>query len=344
LTRYLTYEPWIGELNNTRMCFETALVIAFLSQRCLVLPAWYRRPGEPESDGRKFRPLHPGEFLDLAVLEGAVHCIEESAYEALDVPVELEFSPETAVFCYPSIPPPESPEYERLRAFAGPQRRYLQFTPKMHRCRTLHIRNPMLEQFYAFFYFLSLENELSAKRLIQERVRFRPEILQTAERISSTLGDYSAMHVRRNDFFRLYPEQNLSPEQLLRSLTRRVRDGELLYIATDEPDRTFFAPLRQRYDVRFADPIDLPAASAACVEQLVCARAQRFLGTRFSTFSAYIVRLRGYLGAVDRNTYFTDGSPGSEIDSIGAPPFSWTNWMASGGPLWGREFREGWEI
>ena len=38
-------------------------------------------------------------------------------------------------------------------------------------------------------------------------------------------------------------------------------------------------------------------------EQAVCAGGRVFVGTRDSTFSSYIVRLRGYVGAPDTSTY-----------------------------------------
>src|SRR5262249_4168894 len=103
------------------------------------------------------------------------------------------------------------------------------------------------------------------------------------------------------------------------------------------------------YDVYFTDrvrehlPADLTAGSLACVEQEVCAAARVFVGTRLSTFSGYITRLRGYRRAEDTGSYFTDGSEGSEMDDGDNPPFSWTNWLRRGQPIWGREFREAWD-
>jgi hypothetical protein len=108
--------------------------------------------------------------------------------------------------------------------------------------------------------------------------------------------------------------------------------------------------VRDRYEVYFLDdfrsvfPAGIPSAWLACVEQMVCAFALLFMGTRLSTFSAYITRLRGYYGAPDKNIYFSDGYPGGEMDSQGSPPFSWINWIRNGNPWWGREFREGWEL
>jgi hypothetical protein len=40
------------------------------------------------------------------------------------------------------------------------------------------------------------------------------------------------------------------------------------------------------------------------IEQLICTGARRFIGTDLSTFSSYIVRLRGYTRAPDMASYF----------------------------------------
>jgi hypothetical protein len=32
------------------------------------------------------------------------------------------------------------------------------------------------------------------------------------------------------------------------------------------------------------------------------------------------------------------------MDTAGAPPYSWTNWLRAGYPIWGREFKEGWTV
>ena len=50
--------------------------------------------------------------------------------------------------------------------------------------------------------------------------------------------------------------------------------------------------------------VAIPRKLIGCIEQAICAMGRRFVGTQHSTFTAYIVRLRGYLDAPDKRTYF----------------------------------------
>jgi hypothetical protein len=70
--------------------------------------------------------------------------------------------------------------------------------------------------------------------------------------------------------------------------------GHLLYIATDETNRTFFRPLMEHYKVRFLDDYSVLAGLSeldpnyvGMIEQVVASRASVFVGTYFSSFSAY---------------------------------------------------------
>jgi hypothetical protein len=352
--RYLTYAPWQGQLNNTRLCFETALILAYISGRILVIPPGYRRRDEPEWDDAGFRPLHPGEFLDFDRLSSIVPMISYEEYAASgadgrqhDV-IDIAVDAGTAVFCYPAIPAPGTAEALRLSAFAAGRGRFLQPTPELDACRTLNIQSPTLEPFYAFFHFSHPGHELECKRLVRDHVRFRPPVLEAGARIAAQLGNYSALHVRRGDFFWQRPEQDLSAERILHSMEAAGLRPSRLYIASDEMDRAYFAPISRCWETYFVEDFAgslgdaMSAEDIACVEQVVCSHSDAFMGTRLSTFSSYITRLRGNRGAGGEAVLFTDGSPGSEADDEGSPWFSWTNWLRDGNPLWGREYREAW--
>lgn len=348
--QFLTYTPWPGNLNNTRMCFEVAVMIALLTGRTLVIPQGYRRLHEHM--GEDFRPLHPRDFISFESLDSVLPSIPAEVYEVTRrYPrdrVELRFEPGEAVFCFPSVPQPDDPAHARLRAFASGRTRLLQLTPQLLNSETLDIKAPALEHFYTFFFFYNPDEARGYRQFIRDYVHFPVHLVQLACGIAGELGRYNAVHIRRGDFFQQFPEQAIPDMRIFETLLATLPRELPLYVATDDPAAPLLNALRHHFRVTIAADFDgsrnLPPESLACLEQLICAPAQRFVGTRLSTFSAYITRLRGYVSAPDLQVRFTDGAWEPHWDDAGEPVFSWTNWLRHGFPLWGREYREGWEI
>ncbi|KAL0913584.1 hypothetical protein M5K25_017055 [Dendrobium thyrsiflorum] len=75
--------------------------------------------------------------------------------------------------------------------------------------------------------------------------------------IASRLNwDYDAVHVVRGKKAKntqLWPNlaADTSPDALLSGIRNKIDDGRHLYVATDEPDTTFFDPLKERYTTHF---------------------------------------------------------------------------------------------
>lgn len=70
--------------------------------------------------------------------------------------------------------------------------------------------------------------------------------------------DYDAVHIERGEKARnreLWPNlaTDTSPDSLLSTLRDKVEDGRHLYIATNEPDTSFFDPLKDKYSTHFLD-------------------------------------------------------------------------------------------
>jgi hypothetical protein len=79
-----------------------------------------------------------------------------------------------------------------------------------------------------------------------------------------------------------------------------VETGSTIYVATDEPNRTFFEPLRKHYNLLFLGDFEraidgLPTKYHGMIDQLVAAQGELFFGSWSSTFTGFIVRMRGYL-------------------------------------------------
>ncbi|KAK8963824.1 hypothetical protein KSP40_PGU003413 [Platanthera guangdongensis] len=70
--------------------------------------------------------------------------------------------------------------------------------------------------------------------------------------------DFDAVHVVRGEKAKnavLWPNlaADTSPETLLSTLRDKIDDGRHLYVATNEPDSSFFEPLKDKYNIHFLD-------------------------------------------------------------------------------------------
>lgn len=84
-------------------------------------------------------------------------------------------------------------------------------------------------------------------------------LLDITSAIASRLNwDYDSVHVERGEKAmnkELWPhlEADTSPESLISSLQDKIEDGRNLYISTNEPDTSFFDPLKDKYSIHFLD-------------------------------------------------------------------------------------------
>jgi hypothetical protein len=202
----------------------------------------------------------------------------------------------------------------------------------------------MLTHFYTYLYFDQERREHFYKRFVRDRLHYVDEIFCAAGRVVRSIHDdaakilnvshytsedrvtrggntsfgptYFAYHIRRGDF--QYKDTRVSSYAILQA-TKHLLDKysertKLLYIATDEKDKTFFKPFHDHFDVRFLDDYIEKAQLKhtdknliGMIEQVIAANAHTFIGTFKSTFTGYIMRMRGYYrdGRYDRSYYTT---------------------------------------
>lgn len=190
-------------------------------------------------------------------------------------------------------------------------------------------------------------------RFRRNQFHYRPEIVYAASLIVRFFGSqhYSAIHVRRGDL--QYASSFIHAQQTLDNIQTLLTVGEILYVATDE-EPEFFEPIRAAgftvYTLRDFLPggeheavlgdLTIHPKVTGMIEQTVCSHGRLFFGTRLSTFTAYIHRLRGYNNAIDdHNVYYHVGAKytGGETD------LELTHSRLSGGD-WGREYALMWEL
>jgi hypothetical protein len=184
----------------------------------------------------------------------------------------------------------------------------------------------LLVHFYATIHFTDPVIDNHYKRLVRDFLHYRDSIFCAAGKIVLALqeeaikrgfdvdeegsGGFSALHIRRGDF--QYKEVRLSAKRWYHNTKDIWLPNEILYIATDERDKSWFEPLAKHHDLRFLDDYwdfaglgDLDPNYMGMIETVVASRGRAFAGTWFSTFTGYINRMRGYHGMGGKTSWYS---------------------------------------
>lgn len=219
-----------------------------------------------------------------------------------------------------------------------------------------------LIQFFGYLFFEDWQRDLQMKRFIRDNLRFSDIIQCAAARIVLAIreiaanagggnnedGSFDTMHVRRTDFKDLatYKEGTDGADRIIAD--RFFEDKRTVYIATDEKDMTFFEPLRHHYNILFLNDFDhlikgMDPNFFGMIEQLVCARGDKFVGTYYSTFTAYANRVRGYHAQKSQSRDSVKGIINSEyLGHNGAYRDVMKMYNSAHKDFWSREWPIGW--
>ena len=214
-----------------------------------------------------------------------------------------------------------------------------------------------------FYTFVSWTGEERMNRrlraLVRDGVRYARPLMCAAASVVAQLkrecgGSFVSMHVRQGDFQRTRPNEIMHAADIERALSsndaRHVRAGtsssmgECLFIASDAP-KSFFSPLGGKWRLRFISEVDLAQrgvskALSGLVEQLVAAHGHFFYGTKLSTFSHFIFRLRGYHNLSHHSWLFTPPDPKSRRP-VGVEQLRSGKPVA---PYWHQEWPMAWDV
>eukprot|EP00515_Schizochytrium_aggregatum_P015961 CAMPEP_0202083858 /NCGR_PEP_ID=MMETSP0964-20121228/25492_1 /ASSEMBLY_ACC=CAM_ASM_000500 /TAXON_ID=4773 /ORGANISM="Schizochytrium aggregatum, Strain ATCC28209" /LENGTH=202 /DNA_ID=CAMNT_0048651599 /DNA_START=20 /DNA_END=628 /DNA_ORIENTATION=- len=166
----------------------------------------------------------------------------------------------------------------------------------------------------------------NAAKTIRNALTFTRPIKDLAMTLADSVGLYNAIHVRRGDkrkeagFLDVVRDADVYGQRMLPFINISRR----LYVATDEMNLSYFNPIRElgfdlltyrdldqelllNFATRF--PLQMFRDVLGMIEQLICTYSYRFLGSSYSTFSLFILRIRRFFPALAiYNTTATDGS------------------------------------
>jgi len=291
----------------------------------------YLRDASPFSTSRT--PMHPGEHI-LAVAPGAVDVPgddgdAESVYDAPEARVKLmkRFAGKREVVDLLSDPRTK----DKLNwHFVVDQRRKLRWLTHAH--TVLFWSDEVQERFW--------------RRYTRDGLRYRDEIICASARAVAHLkelggGSYASYHIRRGDF--QFEKARIPIEEILRNTQANLRDGELVYIATDERNAAEFSPFTAAgYKVmRLDDVAHLVGLGSltnpnwvGMIEQVIASHGRVFHGTYWSTFTGFIMRMRGYMGMGKSNyyslkEYFNTYQKDAPKYNVGGGAGWWREWEVS---------------
>lgn len=92
-----------------------------------------------------------------------------------------------------------------------------------------------------------------------------------------------------------------------------MKQGGVVFIATDHQNKQFFKPLADKYDLVFLKDFkkELEGVNTnyyGMIDQLVASRGRVFFGCYRSTFTGFIIRMRAYHAMRDEAPGWEDGS------------------------------------
>lgn len=229
---------------------------------------------------------------------------------------------------------------QSARHFCG-KREITYWTQKFNAFPVIHfpanvMKFRMLTHFYSMLHFTDSAIDNTVKRFVRDFLHYHDQIYCAAGKIVKALqyegkqrtttnsaravvvggadkdgsGGYSAMHVRRGDL--QYQKVKLPAELWWSNTIELWKPDEILYIATDERNLSWFNPIARHRRVRFlsdywefANLSHLDPNYMGMIDTIVASRGRAFAGTWFSTFSGYINRMRGYHGLSMMDSWYS---------------------------------------
>jgi hypothetical protein len=288
--KYIVTDWYHAGFNNFRMTFEIASVLSYTLNRKLIIPGPRKIPHLQE---KKFSI---SDFFDI---ENFVINYEESYDEFLkdshDV-ITINYPSHDTLYKVDNSPVPDY--------FKGTNIVNLH---EMENIKFLHFPGNLFGNFY---HAISHTNITDICKMVKKHIHYKESIFDNAKKCIDILGDqqYYAIHIRRGDFLTggadswMWNFITMSAEKILENIENIIPINSKLYIATDEKDKTYFLPFKEKYDIYFYDDIKcdkIEEHTVGLIEQIICSRSKTFVGTFVSTFSTYINRLRGYMSDIE---------------------------------------------
>ena len=309
--KYVSFDAWPGGFSNIRQSYETIAAIAEITGRTIILPPKIFCLFFSElSDKNTFIDMF--DALDKELFTTNFDCVDYydiDEYSKLENEYGYFDGIERVAKCI---------EFDTVNS-KDPVDRYVlhcgeydsldfKYFVNDRICidlnvddKFIHFPQNLFTQFY-YHVYSDLNTRNNIRKKIKSGVRFKQKFFDLANMVKDMLGEYNAIHIRRNDFLTIRTQQSeFQLDYLLENIKDEFDYNIPLYIATDETDKSLFYFLREYYDIKFLDKFHtkLSDFDSIIVDQIICANANVFYGSELSTFTHYIHIMRGIMGKDD---------------------------------------------
>lgn len=315
-TKYISFDPWWGGYSNIRMSYELAASIAEITGRKLILPhrIYCLFLSEWQDKSTWFDMFST---LDKELFTMHFDCVDYmdvDEYRALENDTQyfegIENVAKTILFS----------EKDKFGPMEGPDRNFVihceiedqEDFEKFSEGRIpinldikdkfIHFPRNLFGHYYYHVYGKSPDIRNKIKEKINKGVQYQKKYFDIAQQVADKIGEFNSVHIRRNDFLSVRKDHSEGQtNNIISDLDGRLRKDVPLYVATDEKDKSVFNDFSKEYDLVFFDDFELNLEDheILMVEQIICSKADVFLGSFLSTFSDYINILRAQAGMKD---------------------------------------------
>ena len=167
--------------------------------------------------------------------------------------------------------------------------------------------------FYSYLFFFQPRARKELLEFVKDTIKPKQKYLDIANSIVTSVKNaypegFNSTSVRRGDYLWIPSAKNkeIGGDRVVETLKANFPTNELLMVHTDEVDHSYFKPVRDEYSNIFfvQDYIrehfsELNNIENGLVSLIVGSHSNKFVGTMYSTYSAYFQRYRLYNGLAE---------------------------------------------
>ena len=335
--KYLIFKPWNGGFNNVKMSLEIASVIAYRLNRILVMPSHTSFSIDHLKKQYELSEFFDVKNIGIETMNMKKFCSQNNITEDWD---EIKNISKVYNFditnSYINLTKEKEIDYKfhKERDIIN-----IDNSPK-----NIYFDGNLLGSFYTILHDKNM-NEL--KKYVGKCIHYNKIFFSMAESViyylESNYGIYYSMHIRRGDFNQVYKDVCVDIDTIYKNIKEIIPEGSYLYISTDVVNKKELGILNDKYKIFILkDVINLIKCDNedfyGLIEQIICSRGEKFIGTKLSTYSNYIYRLRGYMNDIKNKNYYVNTELNTQDNKIEQ---EWYIEMNCLDQIWSREFKDG---